>query len=161
MCFPNDHLCGFGVSFWGVCCCCYCWGFFLFVFFKMENISPSHILTSNCREYNTMLVAIMRHIQVSISIVTALCLGWWLKPVVPHQSPSFSQLLIVPVKKCVYVIMKTSAVGLVIVHSQIRSLQDIHDLMCRCQSVVCGPIYMCKHSVALYIRFIWYAQCTV
>lgn len=103
----------------------------------------------------------MKHIQVSISIVTVLCLGWWLKPVVPHQSSSFSQLLILPVKKCVYVLIKTSAMSLIIVHSQIRPLQDIHDLMWRCHSVVCGPIYMCKHSVALCVRFIGYTQCTV
>lgn len=48
-------------------------------------------------------------------------------------------------------LIKTSAVSLVIlvIHSQIRPLQDLHDLMCRCQPVGRGPIYMGKHSVAL------------
>lgn len=30
-----------------------------------------------------------------------------------------------------------------------------------CQSVVCGPIHMCKHSVALCVRFIGSTQCNV
>lgn len=64
MYFPNEHLCGFGVLF--------CLEVVVVVtvvclfFFKMENISVSHILSSNCREYKTLLVAIMRHMQVSI-----------------------------------------------------------------------------------------------